>query len=1285
MVAPLNMKPFRKKATLAWVGGAAAVASYFLVRHFSSQQQGSVSCSRVTDGVDAVLDCSKFYRVLKQVSHLVHDVSVGKQAFEERARKNPRDAVGRLLAILWPKFSGGTEETAGRNAIVCLCVLGLCKVWILHRSAGLVSEITAASHSGNLKALGVTVFRSFWVLLLAAPLTTLFEYHRDSLSIAWRNKLTLIIHEEYFNLMNYYSIANLQGRSAVVDPEERLAREVMSVCRRLSSIISLLFKSIPSLFFFTVRLWRQKGWRYAVIPLLYFVCAYEVAQRLFPKNIGTLYREQARAVGSYFSSVTRVQTHGEAIAALGGANLERAIVESKFASVAEAKRSVHRALTKFQVIFKLAYTYGSRTWIGSMVMWPLLTRSSRASVAEEVSELRVVRQIMINMLIANGDMLTLYATAEHMAGSAYRIVNLIDTLRTLTECERDQKSAVLHAGDRIVFENVQVFTPTNIHLVKDLSFEVNRRESLLLTGHNGAGKSSIFRCLGGLWSAQGKITKPSLAKDVFYLPQKPYNVLGTLADQLTYPLNANETQISEKETASLLELVELSHLFQEYGGCTNVVNWEDKLSLGEQQRLAIARLFYHKPAFAVLDECTSAVPHAMEELLYTECQRLGIAYITICHRPALKKYHEKNLNLTGDGKGGWELQALNKQGEFPKERGQKERKREMTDIDRWLEERSACYSHMRHIPSVPQRSALSRLKKLLGLVIPGSGVKLAALLSAVVLRTLVHEGHSFLTGSMYSAVIARNRPLFVKLACFSYAVDIASAFVEEGVVLLQNEVAVLWNETLTRTMLDKFFRDAAFYSAQSLDKRISDPDQRITQELQEAAESLASIWANSISPIVDIGFFSFRLQNSLGWSGLTPLIAYLSSTWLLTSFALPDYKLINTRERELESQFRFIHTRIRNHAESIAFFGGGSREKQIADSAIRELVSHQWLKVYSNAIYRLLYLVINKDYSVVSGSLSTPDIVTSVLQTLFATKHQDGSQVAQGNFYIATATDRTLTAFGKLTNLYECINDLLGSASRIVEMIDVFDDMFQSGTYSDARLHGDATVNAISLSSVDIVTPAGKCLAADLSLTVSPQQSLMVTGMTRSGKTSFFRVVAGLWPIHGENASLSRPPRKQLVLLPQKPYCVSGTLRDQVLYPDSKTDCYGGDGDSSIVDALNAAGIGYLADRKGGLDATARWEDTLSLGEQQRMGLARLFYHHPLFAVIDEATDAVSVDQEEKLYEVMNQLGITCITISKRLNLPQFHEQKLTFGIASPRGYSLHLLHPNNRETEQPC
>ncbi len=123
------------------------------------------------------------------------------------------------------------------------------------------------------------------------------------------------------------------------------------------------------------------------------------------------------------------------------------------------------------------------------------------------------------------------------------------------------------------------------------------------------------------------------------MPQKPYLPLGNLATLLSYP---QKSSISDDEMEALLAQVDLVHLMP----LRHNTSWE-QLSLGEQQRLAIARLFYQRPMYAILDECTSACTVWIEELLYLKLKELNIAFVTICHRPALKKFHDTNLHLTG--------------------------------------------------------------------------------------------------------------------------------------------------------------------------------------------------------------------------------------------------------------------------------------------------------------------------------------------------------------------------------------------------------------------------------------------------------------------------------------------------------------------------------------------------------------------------------------------------------------------------------------------------------------
>jgi ABC-type uncharacterized transport system fused permease/ATPase subunit len=220
----------------------------------------------------------------------------------------------------------------------------------------------------------------------------------------------------------------------------------------------------------------------------------------------------------------------------------------------------------------------------------------------------------------------------------------------------------------------------------NLTFKVKPGEPLVVTGPNASGKSSLFRMLGGLWKVPtGTIERPCdsntnrlTPENVFLVPQRPYSVRGTLADQITYPKKiAPEDRTAADEAAffNMLQIVQVEYLVDRYAqtktdangqtvhvsGWDAVMKWEDVLSLGEQQRIGCARLFYASPAFAILDECTSAVSVDVEEMLYRMAKDQGITSITISQRLALEEFHTQELKL-GDANGeeGWALRDIHK-------------------------------------------------------------------------------------------------------------------------------------------------------------------------------------------------------------------------------------------------------------------------------------------------------------------------------------------------------------------------------------------------------------------------------------------------------------------------------------------------------------------------------------------------------------------------------------------------------------------------------------------------
>jgi putative ATP-binding cassette transporter len=188
-------------------------------------------------------------------------------------------------------------------------------------------------------------------------------------------------------------------------------------------------------------------------------------------------------------------------------------------------------------------------------------------------------------------------------------------------------------------------------LIHDLSLEVAPSQRVLVVGPSGCGKTSFLRLVSGLWPpSAGEVERPPLS-ELLFIPQKPYMILGSLREQLCYPQDPQ--RFSDEHLRSVLEEVRLGALVQRYPDFDIKQDWPRLLSLGEQQRLAFARLLLNSPRFVVLDEATSALDVSTEQHLYELLAQREMAFVSVGHRPTLKSFH--NLVLELDGQGGWKL------------------------------------------------------------------------------------------------------------------------------------------------------------------------------------------------------------------------------------------------------------------------------------------------------------------------------------------------------------------------------------------------------------------------------------------------------------------------------------------------------------------------------------------------------------------------------------------------------------------------------------------------------
>ncbi|BGP32919.1 ATP-binding cassette long-chain fatty acid transporter pxa2 [Rhodotorula toruloides] len=586
-----------------------------------------------------------------------------------------------------------------------------------------------------------------------------------------------------------------------------------------------------------------------------------------------------------------------------------------------------------------------------------------------------------------------------------------------------------------------------------------------------------------------------------------------------------------------------------------------------------------------------------------------------------------------------------------------------------------------------------RLTRLLRIVLPSFRSKEASLLLLhsffLVLRTLLSLYVASLDGSIVSALVrAQPRQFLIRIVTWM-AVAVPATYTNSMLTYLQSKLAIAYRTRLTKKVHEDYLDGTTFYALGNLDDRIKNADQLIVVDIQKFSTSLAEIYSNIAKPILDVILYNWQLSRNVGAEGLIALTIIVQASAALLKWATPPFGRYAAEEQRLEGEYRFSHTRLLEHAEEIALLRGSENEKNIIERTYYALIRHVNRVFGMRMAYSLVEEAIVKW---VWGSLGLCVCAVPVFgMRLLGMSGGAGGGIDFGSRTEGFVTNRRLLlsasdALGRLMSTYRDLSELSGYTARVSELLDTMDDV-KAGRYQKKLVGGGSTAgrtvgkdeevaenakilqgrgkiiysdDEIIFDKVPIVTPNGDVLIKSLSFYIKPGNHLLVVGGNGTGKSSLFRILGGLWPIYG--GTVTKPPASEFTYIPQRPYLSLGTLRDQIIYPHSRAQMLErGITDANLLDILKMLELGSIVEREGGWDTQREWRDALSGGDKQRLAMARLFYHCPKYAILDECTSAVTLQIEQTFYERATELGITLLTVSHRPSLWKYHKYILQY------------------------
>ncbi|MEM8829561.1 MAG: ABC transporter ATP-binding protein/permease [Cyanobacteria bacterium P01_G01_bin.19] len=494
-------------------------------------------------------------------------------------------------------------------------------------------------------------------------------------------------------------------------------------------------------------------------------------------------------------------------------------------------------------------------------------------------------------------------------------------------------------------------------------------------------------------------------------------------------------------------------------------------------------------------------------------------------------------------------------------------------------------------------------------------------------------------GEIISALAIRDGDRFWQTIIYLSLIIIVSVPLLSFKTYIESKLALNWRKWLTDKFLHRYLEERRFYYLNNY-STLDNPDRTIAEDINEFSQQSLFLFLQTLDGLVQLIAFIGIL-----WLVYKPMVLFLLiysvvGTGILFLLFISKLTSINIEQYRREADLRFGLIKVRDNTESIAFYGS----EVLEESSVREKLK----KAIAN-FNRLIKWQFNLDLFQNGFQFSTMILPAILLApSIFAGNIEIGA-ISQSQI----AFERIWLSLSLIIFQFEKITALAAGIKRIADLNEYLKSLSTDPAGND-NLIKIKTSKSLAFENVTLSVPdRNEQIIENLSLKIEPEKNILIVGNSGVGKTSLVRAIGGLW--NSGSGSINKPRSSDILFLPQSPYLILGTFKEQLLYPYLENNI----SEDKLLETIDKVNLGQVLNKFGTLDANEDWSRVLSRGEQQRLAFARLLLHQPKYAILDESTSALDGDNQDSLYRILANTNTTYISVGHRPNLLLYHQQVL--------------------------